>query len=230
MASRITRHHTDTIIVGRDPEIAAPRPPDLVGMVVGVFSLKGGPREIRKLIVHIFGKLDPEEATFIPEAERGKVFRTARIWALIYAAVIGLSFYKHTILPLMYVGLPSFYGAWLLSVFGFTQHAGLAEDVLDHRLNCRTVYMNPVLRYLYWNMNYHVEHHMFPMVPYHNLPALHAEMKDDAPPAYCGLWDAYREILPALWRQTKDPTYYVRRELPPHATPFRASIPAAESA
>ena len=24
-----TRHHTDTIIVGRDPEIAAPRPPEI---------------------------------------------------------------------------------------------------------------------------------------------------------------------------------------------------------
>jgi fatty acid desaturase len=27
-----------------------------------------------------------------------------------------------------------------------TQHAGLAEDTLDHRLNSRTVYMNPVSR------------------------------------------------------------------------------------
>ena len=30
--------------------------------------------------------------------------------------------------------------------------------------------MMPVHRYLYWNMNYHVEHHMFPLVPYHALP------------------------------------------------------------
>ena len=66
---------------------------------------------------------------------------------------------------------------------GFTQHAGLAEDVLDHRLNCRTVYMNPVVRFLYWEMNYHVEHHMFPMVPYYNLKHLHAEMKNDTPDA-----------------------------------------------
>ena len=27
-----TRHHTDTIIVGRDPEIAVPRPPDIAGI------------------------------------------------------------------------------------------------------------------------------------------------------------------------------------------------------
>jgi fatty acid desaturase len=48
---------------------------------------------------------------------------------------------------------------------GHLQHAGLADNVLDHRLNTRTVYMNPLSRYVYWNMNYHVEHHMFPMVP-----------------------------------------------------------------
>ena len=91
-----TRHHTDTIIVGRDPEIAAPRPPDLMGMALGIFSLKSGPRELRKLFLHCFGKLDIEEATFIPETERGKVFRTARIWVLIYAAVIALAFARHT--------------------------------------------------------------------------------------------------------------------------------------
>ena len=28
-----TRHHSDTIIVGRDPEIAVPRPPDLVSIL-----------------------------------------------------------------------------------------------------------------------------------------------------------------------------------------------------
>ena len=78
----------------------------------------------------------------------------------------------------------AFYGAWHHLFTGLTQHVGLAEDVLDHRLNSRTVYMNPVQRFLYWNMNYHVEHHMFPMVPYHALPALHAEMQDELPHVY----------------------------------------------
>ena len=225
-----TRHHTDTIIVGRDPEIAVPRPPDFLSIGLNFFSLKSGPRELGKVILHCFGKLAAEEQIFIPEAESRKVFRTARIWVLIYAAVIALAIAKHTVLPLLYIGLPSFYGAWLLSVFGLTQHAGLAEDVLDHRLNCRTVYMNSLLRFLYWNMGYHVEHHMFPMVPYHALPALHAEMKADAPPVYNGLWEAYREIIPALWRQAKDPRYFVHRQLPPNATPFPASIPTAQPA
>jgi fatty acid desaturase len=94
------------------------------------------------------------------------------------------------------------------------QHAGLAENVLDHRRNCRTVYMNPVFRFLYWNMNYHLEHHLFPMVPFHALRRLHEATRAHLPPPYKGSWAAYREILPALWRQRSDADWFVERPLP----------------
>jgi Na+-transporting NADH:ubiquinone oxidoreductase subunit F len=100
-------------------------------------------------------------------------------------------------------------------VYGLTQHAGLAENVLDHRLNTRTVYMNRLNRYLYWNMGYHIEHHMFPMVPYYNLPKLHELIKADMPPAYNGLLAAYREMIPTLRRVADDPNYYYTRPAPP---------------
>jgi fatty acid desaturase len=100
---------------------------------------------------------------------------------------------------------------------GIAQHAGLAEDTLDHRLNSRTVYMNPVLRFIYWNMNYHIEHHMFPMVPYHQLPALHQEMKPYCPEPYPSVLAAYREIIPALLRQAREPGWSVERKLPDSA-------------
>jgi fatty acid desaturase len=116
--------------------------------------------------------------------------------------------------PAMYLVLPTFYGRWLLVLYGTTQHAGLAEDVLDHRLNTRTVYMNRLNRFCYLNMNYHVEHHMFPNVPYHALPALHEAVKSDMPPPYPSIAAAYREIIPALRRQRRDPSYYVTRPLP----------------
>ena len=114
----------------------------------------------------------------------------------------------------MFIGLPTLYGAWLMPVYGHTQHAGLADNVLDHRLNCRTVYMNPINRFLYWNMNYHVEHHMFPLVPYHNLPRLHELVKADMPTPYPSLFAAWRELVPAVLRQVKDPSYFVERKLP----------------
>ena len=212
-----TRHHTDTIIVGRDPEIITPRPPDIVSLLLNIFALKNTVVFFRKVFLHATGRLTEEEATFVPERERPKVYRTARIYLAIYAAVIAACVYFRSILPAMYIGLPTLYGGWFALYCGVTQHIGLAEDVLDHRLNSRTVYMNPIFRFLYWNMNYHVEHHIFPTVPYHALPKLHEAIKADCPPPYPSSIAAYREIIPALARQLKDPTYFVRRELPPSA-------------
>jgi Na+-transporting NADH:ubiquinone oxidoreductase subunit F len=220
-----TRHHSDTIIVGRDPEIAVPRPANLWVVFLNFFNYAAFRMYVRKLYFHCTGRLTPEERTFLPQTEAGRVIVRARIYVLIYLGIAALSVCSHSILPLMYVGLPNIYGAWLMVVYGLTQHAGLAENVLDHRLNCRTVYMNRVHRYLYWNMGYHVEHHMFPLVPFHALPKLHALIKADMPTPYNGLLEAYREIIPTLKRQAKDPTYYVKRQLPPPSP--RAAIAAA---
>lgn len=67
---------------------------------------------------------------------------------------------------------------------------------------------------------------MFPMVPYHALPALHEEMKADTPRPYNGFWEAYKEIIPSVLRQMKDPTYCAVRTLPPTARPFKTMPPA----
>jgi len=104
--------------------------------------------------------------------------------------------------------------------FGLCQHLGLHEDVVDHRLNSRTIYMNPVFRFLYWNMNYHIEHHMFPMVPYHALPQLHEEMKGDCPKPNSSTWSAVKDVVRALRKQKTDPSYTIQRELPATARPY----------
>ena len=219
-----TRHHSDTIIVGRDPEISAPRPPNLWSMFLNFFNFTNIPLYFRNLLRHAAGRISAEEKTFIPESEYGSVFVRARINLLIYAGVAILALGTGSLLPLMFIGLPNIYGAWLMPIYGYTQHAGLAENVLDHRLNCRTVHMKFIHRYLYWNMNYHVEHHMFPLVPYHNLPQLHELVKADMPKPYASLFEAWREIIPALLRQVKDPGYFIKRKLP---TPtVRADAPA----
>ena len=209
-----TRHHSDTIIVGRDPEIAVPRPPSLRKLLRGFFGLSSYPHYFHQILTHAAGRMLPEEKTYIPESEFPKIHFRARIYVLIYAGVIALAVMTRSILPLLYVGLVNLYGSWLMSIYGLTQHTGLAENVLDHRLNCRTVRMNFVNRYLYWNMNYHLEHHMFPLVPYHALPRLHELIRSDCPPPYPGLIAAWREIIQAVLRQRREPSYHVKRVLP----------------
>ncbi len=220
-----TRHHSDTIIVGRDPEIAVPRPPDLKALGLGFFNIGVYPGYFKKLLNHSLGRMSADEKTYIPETEFPKIYRKARISVAIYLAVIGTALATGSILPLLFIGLANIFGSWLMVVYGLTQHTGLAENVLDHRLNCRTVYTNSIHRYLYWNMNYHVEHHMFPLVPYHNLPKLHEAVKSDMPTPYPSLLSAWREIVPTVLKQVKDPAYHVKRQLP--AAPVRVADPAA---
>jgi len=208
------RHHADTIIVGRDPEIAYPRPVRFHRIVADMFGLLSTKAEFEKYAANVRGRLTPAAADYVPAREVGRAVFWGRVHVLVWLATIGASIATTSLLPLVLVGLPSLYGRWLLVVFGTTQHAGLAEDVLDHRLNTRSVHMNPVLRFLYLNMNYHLEHHMYPSVPYRNLPCLHELIRDDLPPAHRGLVHAYREILPALWKQRRDVAHDIRPKLP----------------
>lgn len=209
-----TRHHSDTIIVGRDPEIPAPRPPDVTGIALAFFAIGAYRGYFKNLFLHSRGKVSEAEREFIPESEFPRVYATARIHLSIYIFVIVLSLVLQSWLPVMFIGLSNFFGTWLMLVYGLTQHIGMAENVLDHRLNSRTFLSNKVNCFLYWNMNYHVEHHMFPLVPYHAVPRLHELMKDDCPPPYPSLWSCWREMIPTLAEQVRNPGYYVKRALP----------------
>lgn len=223
------RHHTDTIIVGRDPEIALMRPPNLFEGAMHYIGLLDLPNSVKTLARNAMGNLSAAEKDYIPESEWGKAIFWARVHMLVYLGAIAAAIYMWSFLPLMLVGLPRIYGCWHMFMTGLLQHGGLAEDVVDHRLNSRTVYMNPISRWIYWNMNYHVEHHMFPMVPFHALPQLHALIKDDLPEPNPSIYDAYREMVLALWRQRSDPDYYFRRELPPTAKPYREELHPTEA-
>jgi len=211
------RHHTHTITPGLDPEIAVPRPARLLPIACDIVYIFSGWFEVKRIVLHACGIVTPEARTFVPTSELQKMFWSSRAYVAFTAAVAGWSIATGSFLPIMFVVLPRFYGAWLHHICALTQHCGLAEDVADHRLNTRTVYLNPVVRFYYANMNYHMEHHMFPMVPFHALPALHEEIKSQVPRAYAGFADVYREIIPTLIRQSRDPAYYVRRSVPESA-------------
>jgi len=208
------RHHSDTIILGRDNEIPITRPCSLFKIVRTFFAIDQSWGTLKNLFTHAMGKIQEGEKGFIPLEEHAKLISKAQITLSIYAFVLTLAYLCESFLPLMYIGLPTLYGSWLMLVYGYTQHAGLVENVLDHRLNSRTVYMNRVNRFLYWNMNYHIEHHMFPLVPYYNLPKLHELIKHDCPPPYPSLWSAWKEVIVSFLLISENAEVYIERVLP----------------
>ena len=107
-----------------------------------------------------------------------------------------------------------FYAGWLGMLCGVPQHIGLSPNVSDFRLCCRTYTCSRLPAFLYWNMQYHVEHHMFPAVPFYNLPKLRQAIAHDLPPAPHGLWATWKEIIPILRKQKEDPAYVFVPRLP----------------
>lgn len=211
------RHHSDTIVVGRDNEIVFKRGTPVYKYLLELIGFSGIPAEFKKLVKNATGKMTPGQLDFQPvETHRTSVWASRAFLAVMATSVI-VAFAVGSFEPLMYIVFPSVYGRWLLLMYGSTQHAGLAENVLDHRLNSRTVYMNPLNRWVYWNMNYHIEHHLYPSVPFHQLKKLHLAVKDQLPTPYGSVIEALREIIPAVRRQAKDPDYFVQRPLPQNA-------------
>jgi fatty acid desaturase len=96
----------------------------------------------------------------------------------------------------------------------------LQDDVPDFRLCCRTFTLNPVVQFLYWHMNYHIEHHMYAAVPCYRLGRLHRLIKHDLPPCPAGLLATWREIAAIQAIQEIDPEYQ-------HVAPVPQAVVAA---
>jgi len=108
----------------------------------------------------------------------------------------------------------TFYTGWLSMLCWVPQHIGLSPNVPDFRLCCRTYTCGWLPAFFYWNMQYHVEHHMFPAVPFHNLPRLRKAIERDLPPATHGLLATWKEIFPIIKRQREDPNYFFIPKIP----------------
>ena len=83
---------------------------------------------------------------------------------------------------------------------------GLRSDLPDFRKCVRTITLDPISEFLYWHMNWHLEHHMFAAVPCYNLPKLHQVVADDMPKprTMLGAWEEMRETYR---KQMEHPTY-----------------------
>ena len=217
-------HHTYTIFTHEevyDYENNSPKPTEPIRFLLNFLPL--GPliniQKIRhfthfEIIKHSFGIITPVVNITVPEKEIKKIINSSRLYVGFWLIIIASSILFKTWLPIIMLILPPFYGNTILMICGMTQHAGLADNVKDHRKSTRTVIMNPFFSFLYSNMEYHIEHHIFPKIPCHNLKAFHQVVKDQMPTPRKGVINAYKEIIPAIFKQAKDKNYYLNVEVP----------------
>ncbi len=157
------------------------------------------------------GKVDGEWANllFPPEdtEKRRALFNWARILLIGHGLIVVISLYLGLWMIPIIVTLAPFYGAGFQYLFNEAQHIGLSDNVSDYRLNTRTIILNPFIGFLYWHMNYHIEHHMYAAVPCYNLPKLHKLIEHDLPHSPKGLLETWSVIIPIIRKQQMDQNY-----------------------
>ena len=68
--------------------------------------------------------------------------------------------------------LPRILGEPFLRLVRMVEHTG-KEETPDMIHNTRTSFPSKILKFLYWNMPYHLEHHLYANVPFYKLPKFH---------------------------------------------------------
>ena len=212
-------HHKYTLHPPDDLEVELPMELTLAGFLKNAVVNPWLFYDTGKATVRLsLGRLEGEweRALFPPEAvqKRRQLFAWAR-WLLVgHGLILAVSLYFGWWLLPVLTTLAPFYGGWLRYLCNNLQHAGLQDNVPDFRLCCRTVYLNPFTSFLYWQMNYHTEHHMYAGVPCYNLARLHRLIKPEMPACKRGLLPAWIEIIQIMRKQKADPAYQFIPNLP----------------
>ena len=206
-------HHSRTIHQNVDYEIQVTRPSKLFSLFfLECFRIGFVWNEFKKIFLHSLGIMTPVALDCVPENQRWKMIWNSRFLMLVKILLVSWAFYINSFLPLMFVFTPNIYGGIFLQFLVMTQHGGLKADTWDHRESTRTFYTNHFLGWLcYLNMQYHIEHHIFPQVPFYNLPKLHKIVKDQMPRPNNSFFEALSEMIPAIIKQSKDPKYYIKK-------------------
>jgi len=216
------RHHQVTLHHDYDGEVVLPYTLSLGNWRFWLGLIAWNPavtwNTLRTYYRRATGRMDNDWFEFVLPENDAKLRRAHRNWAritLIGHALLALIFIAtgHWFLIFIF-NLGSQYCGWLGFLCGTAQHYGMSPDVPDHRLSCRTFTCSWLPAFLYWNMQYHVEHHMFPAVPFYNLPKLRKAIEHDLPPAPHGFRATWKEILEIHRQQRTNPNYAFIPKLP----------------
>jgi fatty acid desaturase len=213
---RLHHRHLNTDV---DPDFARNRPDRLAtrtNIVQFVQILSGINPEQREMLRFIKGtshEHDPEPAPLVPRV-------------VVYGVVLGSAVvFGHVDLLAKYWLAPFF--SWFLvsmRLKGITEH--FAVDSTAPCRASRTLKAGFLWRFLVApkNVSLHIEHHLYPSVPFYRLPALHTALM--ALPAY----RAHAHITVGYMAFVRECLAFNRRPAPSTTTPIAAILPRRTAA
>ena len=199
-------HHTHTWITGQDSQMNPYLPMTLWGYVKELSGLYLFIENAKVLVRGALGKpkitdYQGKPQNTIPAVEVPKLMWNSRLYLAVYGGLALWAILGQTWIPVIYFFLPRLIGQIWLQAGAIPQHAEMQADVADLRLSTRTWRTHPIVHFFQWNMAYHLEHHLYPTVPFHALPKLHAAVRDRTPAPAPGTIAVHVEILRAILRR-----------------------------
>ena len=169
-------HHRHTQDPALDPELTPPPPGDWDGYFARISGLNYW--RARLAVVRDCWRGDLSAYPYVPMRAAPRIIRSVRAMS---AAMLALSAVSMVAIgwwaPLVFWIGPQVLGQPMLRLYLLTEHTGCTLD--DNGLtNTRTTLTNAVMRLVMWNMSYHAEHHLYPSIPFHRLPAAHEAIGD----------------------------------------------------
>ena len=167
-------HHRHTQVPGKDPELEVEKPKSIGTYVWYVSGIPTWVGHCKTIIKNTFGYCT---ADFIPKKAESRIVKESRLLVLLYIIVFFSAYWvEFSILFWIWI-FPLLLGQPFLRVYLLAEH-GFCPFVANVLENTRTTFTNRLVCFLAWNMPYHTEHHINPMVPFHKLPDLHVIIRD----------------------------------------------------
>lgn len=177
-------HHRFTHIPGKDPEISfggKPAPGVTTNWFMYLGFASGLPLLFYKVNMTVAASIGGPDLIwskfmfYVRESKRAQMIREARLAMALYILILIGGYW----LPgLWYLFAAQWFGHSILSFYTMAEHNGLNyEGSIVERT--RTTKTSALIRWLVWNMPYHVEHHAYPAVPWHALDKLHQELSPE---------------------------------------------------
>jgi fatty acid desaturase len=167
-------HHRYTQDPVRDPELMFPK---AASRLAYLLEISGFTFWYRRSIDYPRLALGQSEGLpFVPPNARRSIAISMSAQLLVYLVALASIAMGYTA-ALYFWFLPALLAQPILRAILVTEHTGCSQDQ-NGLTNTRTTLASLPIRVLMWNMPFHAEHHLFPSVPFHRLPALHQQICD----------------------------------------------------
>ncbi|MGF1496524.1 MAG: fatty acid desaturase family protein [Elainellaceae cyanobacterium] len=188
-------HHRYTQIPDKDPELEDPKPTTRLEYL---WQVSGIPWWIGKIKGHWrIATGNTANMPYIAESARSEVMRSTWLQLSVYSGAIALCIATREPWILLDWVLPLAVGQPILRMILLAEHTGCSHDE-NPLTNTRTTLTTWPIKLLMWNMPFHTEHHLYPSIPFHHLPAAHVQLSEHFAHIAPGYVYANRSIVGSL--------------------------------